>query len=189
MNKNKNKGYVYLLISEDQKSFKIGKANEVNTRLKQLNKFWEFNLNESLILEVDINNTINTEKLLHRFLKDFQLPQEEVNKKVGYTEFFDFKAFKYIKSHINSLKVLHKIKIFTFNEYHELSKQIKIKKEAVKQVKKIKQSQKSLRLSSKNKLHLDIELRTEVDKDTEIINDLNDLNHIRFIFKKIFLAD
>lgn len=125
MNQQTTKGYVYLLISQDKNSFKIGKSNEVNMRLEQLNKHWQFNLIESIILEVNKNNTINIERLLHRFLKDFRL--KGMNKKDGYTEFFNIKALEYIDNYIQSLKILHDIKQMNYIEYCKKEKNIKSK--------------------------------------------------------------
>ncbi|MCT7632117.1 GIY-YIG nuclease family protein [Aliarcobacter butzleri] len=119
MNQQTEKGYVYLLVSEDQKSFKIGKANEVNVRIDQLSKYWNFDLNSSYVIETDFNNTLNLERLLQRSLAYFKV--EIFAKKDGYTEFFDIKGLDYILEYIDFLIKTNNVKIFDYNSFCSLN--------------------------------------------------------------------
>lgn len=115
MNKKLEKGYVYLLVSQDLKSFKIGKANEVNTRVDQLSKHWNFNLNESYIIETDFNNTFNLERLLHRFLANYKI--NIFAKKDGYTEFFDINGLSFVLEFKELLSKTNNTRIISYQDF------------------------------------------------------------------------
>ncbi|MCT7596084.1 GIY-YIG nuclease family protein [Aliarcobacter butzleri] len=120
MNQQTTKGYVYLLVSEDQKSFKIGKANEVNVRIDQLSKHWNFDLNSSYVIETDFNNTLNLERLLQRSLAYFKV--EIFAKKDGYTEFFDIKGLDYILKYEDFFNETNKTILFKYSDYKQKTK-------------------------------------------------------------------
>jgi hypothetical protein len=78
------KSFVYLLVCDDK--FKIGKADNIENRYKQLKKNYTFMLDNSYSIEVEYKEATNLEKTLHCiFEKDRirDLPQAE-----GSTEFF-----------------------------------------------------------------------------------------------------
>jgi len=86
--------FVYLLPHAEHSRFKIGKANELLARIRQLGSE-QFDLAKSRALRVDSQDDAqNLERLLHRAFAKSRLPAEFVAEQEGYsrdgaTEWFD----------------------------------------------------------------------------------------------------
>ena len=85
--------YIYLLVSEENNIFKIGKADNIINRYETLKSKWgDFNLSNSYQIKCNENNIFKIEKTLHYIFKDFNImPDYQYD---GYTEWFDMKCYK-----------------------------------------------------------------------------------------------
>jgi len=90
------KSYVYVLVLKDHSMLKIGKADNVYSRMTMLEKLWgEFDLEKSFVYECKNEYVNKLERLFHAALYDFNI--ENLEDKDGYTEFFAMESISFIK--------------------------------------------------------------------------------------------
>ncbi|MDD2699380.1 MAG: GIY-YIG nuclease family protein [Arcobacteraceae bacterium] len=173
----KQHSFIYLLVSEENNIFKIGKADNIINRYEILKSKWgNFNLTNSYKIKCYENSIFKIEKTLQYIFKDFNIiPEYQYD---GYTEWFDMKCYQDIITLINNLKTLNSdiidiqqgIKIhkkIKTNIWQSLSKEER--KETVKQSKQNKQQR---------------NLNENIQNATMLINILNDLKDNIIFFNK-----
>ncbi len=111
------KSYVYILPLEDGSMFKIGKANDINYRLMQLNRTWgKFDIKKAFAIESDIDNVFRLEKTLHYMFSEYN-EKENIPSQDGSTEFFNIECFDRLKSFIdNIISIKDNLKIIEIPE-------------------------------------------------------------------------
>jgi len=103
------KSYVYVLILKDTSMLKIGKADNVFKRIKQLKKVWgEFDLERSFVFECDFNYVNKLERLLHGVFYYDRI--KGLKKGDGYTEIFHSNVLYDINNVVSSLSYAKYIK-------------------------------------------------------------------------------
>lgn len=116
------KSYVYILPLKDRSKFKIGKANNIYSRIKTLQKHWgEFDLAKSFILECNEQEVFKIEKNLHFIFKENNLDLSD--KYDGYSEFFSMDCFHLVENAIKLFLELKDIVKITISE-KELKKEL-----------------------------------------------------------------
>lgn len=115
MLKHTQKEYVYILATKNGNSYKIGKANNVLIRMEQLNKHWDFDIEESYVIETEYDNSYNIERILHRVLRNYRIKNND--KKDGYTEFFSYRGLGLIFQTIEFLKTAYKLNRITLLQH------------------------------------------------------------------------
>lgn len=89
----KNKNIVYLLKTKDNKMFKIGKTDRVDTnRIENLNSIWNFDLEESYLVFCNKNKEL--ERTLHYLFNNHNVKGLKGD---GSTEFFDMECFDEVR--------------------------------------------------------------------------------------------
>ena len=89
---------LYVLIFNEFDAIKIGKTDDIASRVNTLKKYWgEPNYSESYVLEVDYDKIFSLEKALHSILKAFS---KDFGSGDGKTEMFDKKALEYALAHL-----------------------------------------------------------------------------------------
>lgn len=97
-----NFSYVYMLVAQDHKKFKIGKADDIHKRIQTLQNTWnQFDLNKSLQIKCKKNDVYKIEKTLHFIFENWNIDIQE--KQDGYTEWFDINCFEEAKNMILSI--------------------------------------------------------------------------------------
>lgn len=102
---------VYLLVSKNKPMFKIGKADDVISRMTTLERHWdEFDYTRSIEV-VCIDQVFDFERSLQKIFKNYNLKPSELGideqaavKADGYTEFFHIDCFDGVKENIEHLK-------------------------------------------------------------------------------------
>lgn len=93
------KSNVYVLVFPKLDAFKIGKADNVNSRLRALEKTWGLcGRSKSYYLPTSSSHVFTLEKSLHMALKDSRM---QMSKADGYTEFFKLDSIDSCKNIIN----------------------------------------------------------------------------------------
>ncbi len=93
---------VYLLVSKEHPMFKIGKADNIISRLTQLKRKWgEFNLEQSIEIVCSPDASFRLEKNLHYVFSEKNLVLDD--QKEGYTEWFDMHCFDDVIEMVNSI--------------------------------------------------------------------------------------
>lgn len=109
------RSHLYVLVYTQKNVIKIGKANDVTTRITGLKKHWgEPDYENSYSLEIDADLVFKIEKALHLFLAEHGAGLSEGD---GKTEFFAIECLD---------QVLEYLEVFTKrSDYHVLKKGIK----------------------------------------------------------------
>jgi hypothetical protein len=93
---------VYFVPHAAQPKFKIGKANDVLDRLESLGELTDFNLEESLHIQLpSVKDARRVEKILHRLFKKWNLPIDKKNRYDGDTEQFELACFPRVVRFLN----------------------------------------------------------------------------------------
>jgi hypothetical protein len=91
-----NKHILYLLVTKDKTSFKVGISSDKKSeyeRIKNLHKIYRFDLSISYMIEACSEKVCRTlEKQLHNDYKKYQYIHEE--KRDGHTEFLSYECFE-----------------------------------------------------------------------------------------------
>ena len=103
------RSFVYILINHDKSMYKIGRTDNVERRMLELEAFWgKFDLNGSYAIECDRVFVNHLEKLLHYLVIDSQMFFAKEDRKMGHSEFFDYGSFnklkKFVKGDLQKLK-------------------------------------------------------------------------------------
>lgn len=169
--------FIYLLVSEENNIFKIGKADNIINRYETLKSKWgNFNLTNSYQIKCKESNIFKIEKTLHYIFKDFNIiPDCQYD---GYTEWFDIKCYKDIINLLNNLKNIN-------NDIIDIQQGIKIPKKnktntwqslsKEERKEKVKQNRKNKQLRN---------LNTNIQNATMLIKILNDLKYNIVFFNK-----
>jgi len=134
------KSYVYILISNTGKSFKIGKTDNLYLRYETLRKFWgDFSLDDSYALKCDMSYAYKLEKLLQNLVIDSRVSFDTIDQKDGWTEFFDISAFDELKEFAMTVLPTFKknIEFLDFREYVEKKQEVKELDRMLKMLNKI----------------------------------------------------
>jgi hypothetical protein len=114
---------VYLLVSEDNTMFKIGKTKDDSLiRIYTLAKNWKIDFSKSLLISTKNSNGL--EKTLHYIFQDYHVNLSKISN--GFTEFFNIKCFKEVIDFVESLseKIKEdKIKLYTVSEFKNKDKE------------------------------------------------------------------
>lgn len=86
--------YVYVLVYPHLNAIKVGKADVILNRVQQLSHWGKPDLKKSYQIRVDKSDVYKLEGALHLVLSPFK---KKMNKKDGYTEFFEISALKEIE--------------------------------------------------------------------------------------------
>lgn len=90
---NEQKYYVYILLHNEEKIFKIGKSKNLENRVCDLEDTWgEFSKDHSYVFVGSENQISNLERLLHRLFINYKV--YNLSKGTGYTEFFYIEALQ-----------------------------------------------------------------------------------------------
>ena|ERR1035437_7435748 len=94
------KGFLYILLLKNKEAFKVGITdNEDLIRINNLSRIYEFDLDESFIVETTKNRTTKSmERQIHADYKMFSYDIEP--KADGHTEFIKFEHLNYILEEI-----------------------------------------------------------------------------------------
>lgn len=94
-----NQSYLYLLIFPARKMIKVGKANDIYTRIQTLKRFWgEADYQHSYRIALPQSDVFKLEKLLHFLLAKYQI---NIDTGDGYTELFSIEALEPAIKHIH----------------------------------------------------------------------------------------
>ena len=84
--------YIYLLVSKNNHMFKIGRTTDPKTRIKSLNKDFDFDFEKSRLVHcVDYAASVRLEKTLHQKFRNYNIRYLPIYD--GSTEFFDINCF------------------------------------------------------------------------------------------------
>lgn len=105
--------YVYVLIHEKGKMFKIGKANNVKSRVEQLEKHWgTFQIDNSMILKVKSEKeSLNLERMLQRLFEKYNLKNLDRNKD-GSSEFFKIECLDILIENLYTISTILNYEIY-----------------------------------------------------------------------------
>lgn len=103
------KSSIYILIENNNKIFKIGKANNVLVRYEQLNKHYSFNLEKSYEITTTQKEVLEIEKILHLMFSSFNI--KDLPSADGYTEFFDICCLDDVLIFLNEFKTRKNVEI------------------------------------------------------------------------------
>ncbi|WIF74482.1 GIY-YIG nuclease family protein (plasmid) [Proteus vulgaris] len=147
----KNNSYVYVLFYSDINAVKVGKADDVFNRIKQLCHWGKPDFYKSYIIPIPKKEVYSLEASLHLYLKRFKKTMSEHH---GYTEFF-------------SIEVLDEIpKLLDF---------FNLKKEKII----IPSEDDKIKSLMKNKI-ISMRFKNNIDESISIINEiLNTFNNIK----------
>ena len=103
---------VYIAPLKDKSAFKIGKSKKPLDRLKQLSRFYDFDIDKIIIIDCQTEKfSFEIESILHKILDRFNLILEFD----GGTEFFDYEKYNEC---LDSIKILCKLhSLSTSNAY------------------------------------------------------------------------
>lgn len=94
-----NLSYLYLLLFPATKMIKVGKANNIYTRIQSLKRVWgEVDYENSYRVALPQSEVFKLEKVLHFLLAKYQVG---INAGDGYTELFSFEALEHAIKHIH----------------------------------------------------------------------------------------
>jgi len=89
---------LYLMVFQEKKVFKIGKADDIENRMDQLRKYWGSpDFNSSYSVEISTDSVFKLEKALHLMLSDYS---EHIGTGDGQTEFFSISALVLVLDYI-----------------------------------------------------------------------------------------
>ena len=164
MNKNDSSN-VYLLVFPDKNAIKIGKANEINSRISTLRRYWgEPDYKKSYSIRTSSKCVGNLEKGLHLFLSNYSIAFEKGD---GKTEFFTLDSIEHALTYIDMYN-----SISSNNTEIEITKGIK-KTQTLKKTKKAEIRKKNRYFTRTKELHKNIKNDTSIALEkTEIILDL-----------------
>ncbi|HFT6957226.1 TPA: GIY-YIG nuclease family protein [Proteus mirabilis] len=122
---------VYILIYPHLNAIKVGKADNLFNRIQQLNHWGKPDLNISYMVEINKENVYKLEGALHLVLYPFK---KIMDKKDGYTEFFDIEALDEVSKVLEFLKLdkipislkIEKKKVAIINDRKEIKFKNKI---------------------------------------------------------------
>jgi len=169
--------FIYLLILENNKIFKIGKADNIINRYETLKRGWgNFNLKNSYQIKCKENNIFKLEKTLHYIFKDFNTIPNNQNE--GYTEWFDMKCYNDVINFLNDLKNINS-DIIDIKQAIIIPNKIKnnIWQSLSKEDRKEKYNQYKNNKQNKN-------LNTNIQNATILINIFNELKNNIIFFNK-----
>lgn len=169
--------YIYLLVSEENNIFKIGKADNIINRYEILKSKWgDFNLSNSYQIKCNESNIFKIEKTLHYIFKDFNImPDYQYD---GYTEWFDMKCYKDTINLLNNLKNIN-------NDIIDIQQGIKIpKKNKINSWQSLSKEEKKEKIKQNRKSKQQINLNTNIQNATMLITILNDLKYNIIFFNK-----
>lgn len=113
---------VYLLVSEDNTMFKIGKTKDDSLiRIYTLAKNWKIDFSKSLLISTKNSNGL--EKTLHYLFQEHHVNLSKISN--GFTEFFNIKCFKEVVDFVEDLSEKIKedeIKLYTILEFKNKDK-------------------------------------------------------------------
>ncbi|HHR6469824.1 TPA: GIY-YIG nuclease family protein [Providencia alcalifaciens] len=93
-----NNSYVYVLVYPELKAVKVGKADDVGNRIKQLCHWGHPDFDKSYIITINSSEVYKLEGALHLYLEPFK---KIMDKKHGYSEFFNIEALDEIPKLLN----------------------------------------------------------------------------------------
>lgn len=169
--------FIYILVLENGKIFKIGKSNDIIKRYGILKSKWgNFNLTKSYQIKCKENSIFKIEKTLHYIFKDFNiLPDCRYD---GYIEWFDIQCYDDVIDFLNYLKNINKD---ILNIHQGISIPQKNKSYSwelmSKEEKKEKINQNKIRKQEKN-------LKDNIQNAIMLVNILNDLKDNIIFFNK-----
>lgn len=95
------RSYVYVLINHDRTMYKIGRTNNIERRMLELEYFWgKFDLKDSYAIECDRVFVSKLEKLLQYLVLDSQMYFVKEDRKMGHSEFFNYSSFNKLKKFV-----------------------------------------------------------------------------------------
>lgn len=89
--------YIYFLKTDDNR-VKIGKADDIPSRINTLKRYYNFELDESMYIKCDKQNVFKLEQWFHTFFADYNVVDPRGTD--GFTEFFDVKALILLKNEL-----------------------------------------------------------------------------------------
>jgi len=196
------KSYVYVLILKDTNMLKIGKADNVFKRIKQLEKHWgEFDLERSFVFECNLNYVNKLERLFHGVFYYDRI--KNLEKGDGYSEFFNISVLGQIESIVNkSLPFYQYIEKISIKDLNTIDKSVS--KELIKTAEDLmkKYSAKELRyliFLLEEKLKYKESRTKEKNKDysdhinkfqkTLLLRDPQDLKELYTLLKNIYIKE
>ena len=97
------RSYVYVLINHDRSMYKIGRTDNIERRILELEGFWgKFNLKGSYAIECDRVIVNKLEKLLQYLVIDDKFDFVKEDRKSGHSEFFKFSSFARLKRFVKN---------------------------------------------------------------------------------------